>query len=209
MMLRFPSLAIVVIFVVVRVSVASVEPPSALSLHPARTASVPISLQQYHALALTLGASPAHVTDRFLVGGKGEGAAEYSAYTDVTPHVPGYLHDEADSIRDRVSSPGFFDRLANLFEVDEVERAWDTTTTVHFLVAEPAVGQFTPFATVAHQVDVNDIAERMGIGCGLLYKLSKNISVASEAVYLGSDRTLGNSGFNSEAIFMARLQIEY
>jgi hypothetical protein len=145
----------------------------------------------------------------FIVGGQAANVEFGPSDVTLRSNSPADMRAEIQFIRERITTPGFFDRLATLLDVDEVERPWSTTTTVHFMAAEPARGKLVPFATLAHEIDVNEDFERLGIGAGAMIILQKNISLGAEVIYLGSDRSSLNAGFNREALFMSRLQIEF
>jgi hypothetical protein len=120
---------------------------------------------------------------------------------------PADFRPEWDFIERQVAGPGIIERLGDMLDVDEQERPWATTTTVHFLA--PSGGLLLPFATLAHQIDADEDFERFGLGAGAMLILDKHATLGAEVIYYGADHASSNSGFNRETQFLARLQIEY
>jgi hypothetical protein len=107
-------------------------------------------------------------------------------------------------IRSEVVGPDELEALGDLFDVDEDERPWSDTTTVHVLA--PTGGGFVPFVTVAHEVDSLDLYERYGLGGGAQISLGKNTTIGTELIYFG-DRL--NSENAKETRMMAHLEIQF
>jgi hypothetical protein len=107
-------------------------------------------------------------------------------------------------IRSEVIGPEGLDALSEMFDVDEDERPWSDTTTVHVLAATG--GGFVPFVTVAHEVDSLDVYDRYGLGGGAQITVGKNTTLGTELIYFG-DRL--NNENARETRMMAHLEIQF
>jgi hypothetical protein len=107
-------------------------------------------------------------------------------------------------IRREVVGPEGLEALGDMFDVDEDERPWSDTTTVHVLA--PTGGGFVPFVTVAHEVDSLDLYDRYGLGGGAQITIGKNTTLGTELIYFG-DRL--NSENAKETRMMAHLEIQF
>ncbi len=107
-------------------------------------------------------------------------------------------------IRREVIGPEGLDALAEMFDVDEEERPWSDTTTVHVLA--PTGNWFVPFATVAHEVDSLDNYDRLGIGGGAQMTIGKDMTVGTELIYFGERLNDANV---RETRLLTRLQIQF
>jgi hypothetical protein len=103
-----------------------------------------------------------------------------------------------------VLGPDFWDKVGDMFDVNDDERPWSTTTSVHVLA--PTGNPFVPFATVAYEVDSIEVYDRIGLGGGAQISLSKNITLGADLVYFG-DRL--NETTSQETRAMARLEIQF
>jgi hypothetical protein len=117
------------------------------------------------------------------------------------------MRDEWDFFRRATTGPDNLERLSQLFDVDEKERPWSTTTTVHLMA--PTNSWLVPFATIAHEVDVNEDLSRFGIGAGAMILFNKNVNFGAEIIRFSGDRSSTNDAFSSETRFWTRLQVEF
>lgn len=113
---------------------------------------------------------------------------------------------EWNLLRYSVTGPQGLDALGDMLDMDETERPWSTTTTVHLLAkfGTPVV----PFFSVAHEVDALDNFDRFGLGGGMLYQLTPNAAITTEILYF-NDQSNYNETLSRETRMMARLEIDF
>jgi hypothetical protein len=124
----------------------------------------------------------------------------------VTWVVPASTHLAAQSafIRTEVVGPGFLDALAERFDINDDERPWSTTTTVHMLSS--TTDFVAPFATLAYEEDSLEEYQRFGLGGGLQLNLDTHTTFGAEAFYFG-DRL--NDTMSRETRFLAKFEIDF
>jgi hypothetical protein len=162
---------------------------------------------------LTLVASQPTAIAALLVGYRAP-VLEHHRFQNLDVKPSEDLRDEWNFMRRATSSPSALEHLAELFDVQEDDRPWATTTTVHILSStDAAPGTLVPFATLAHEVDINEDFERIGIGAGAMIILGKNANIGAEIIQFGgggntaSDRA--NDLFSTETRFLTRLQLSF
>jgi hypothetical protein len=136
---------------------------------------------------------------------------EHAGYQNLDIRPSEDLRDQWNFMRRATSGPSALERLGSLFDVEEDERPWSTVTTVHILTSSHSdPGSLVPFATVAHEVDVNEDMSRIGIGAGAMLILSKHATLGAEVVHFGdSGDHAANDSFSTETRFLARLQLSF
>jgi len=124
----------------------------------------------------------------------------------VTGIVPASTHLATQSafIRTEVEGLGFLDALAQRFDINDDERPWSTTTTVHMLSS--TTDFLAPFATLAYEEDSLEEYQRFGLGGGLQLNLDSHTTFGAEAFYFG-DRL--NDTMSRETRFLAKFEIDF
>jgi hypothetical protein len=158
-------------------------------------------------LRLSLRPTNSFLTRGDLVLGRGTPFANHAVF-GVFSGVFASTPDEAEwrFLRYGVLGPEGLDKFGEMFDVDETERPWSTTTNVHVLA--PTHDWFVPFATVAHEVDSLDQFERYGFGGGTLINIDEHTTFGTEILYFG-DQSDYNDTLSRETRLIARLQIEF
>ena len=101
------------------------------------------------------------------------------------------------------------DALGELFDIDQSDRPWSSTTTVHLLaLGGDVLGRLVPFASVAHEVDSLDAFERIGIGGGAQFRISSHATFNAELLHFG-DQSGYNATLSRETRFLARIEIDF
>ncbi len=155
---------------------------------------------------LSLGAGFVHTTiyTEFTVGRVGRFHPEQP--NTFTWRSPASTHFEEESafLRSIVVGPDFLDALAERFDVNDDERPWSTTTTVHVLASTK--DWLVPFATLAYELDSVETYDRFGLGGGLEFKFDNNTTLGGEAIYFG-DRV--DDALPRETRFLAKFEIDF
>ncbi len=155
---------------------------------------------------LTLHPSLAHtiIYTEFTVGHVGRFHPEQP--NTFTWRSPASTHFEAESdfLRSIIVGPDLLDALAERFDVNDDERPWSTTTTVHMLATTK--DWLVPFATLAYELDSVETYDRFGLGGGLEFKFNDNTTLGGEAIYFG-DRV--EDTLPRETRFLAKFEIDF
>jgi hypothetical protein len=165
-------------------------------------------VQSHHVVAPTLSLRPgfAHTTiyTEFTVGRIGRFHPEQP--NTFTWRAPASTNFEAESafLRTMVVGPDFLDGLAERFDVNDDERPWSTTTTVHMLASTKDF--FEPFATFAYEEDSVETYDRLGMGGGLQFRFDDNTTLGAEAIYF-SDRV--SDALPRETRFLAKFELDF
>jgi len=152
---------------------------------------------------------PSQITPEvaFLVGSDSVPYSPEKALDVTSGKVPSTNQaDDYRFIRYGVLGPQGLDKLGEMFDLDETERPWSTTTNVHVLapLEEPVV----PFMSVAYETDSLDEYDRFGIGGGAKINFTKDVSFSTEVLYFG-DHSDYNETLSRETRMLARLEIEF
>jgi hypothetical protein len=162
---------------------------------------------------LTLAASQPTPIAALLVGYRSS-VLEHHQFQNLDVKPSEDLRDEWNFMRQATESPSVLEQLADRFDVQEEDRPWASTTTVHILSDPDArPGTLVPFATLAHEIDINEDYERIGIGAGAMIILGKNANIGAEIIHFGGGGNTGsdraNDLFSTETRFLARLQFSF
>ncbi len=175
---------------------------TAQSLAPAVSHHTP----QARAPELSLRPSPGLITYSDFTLGRTSLAKLRQRTSDLNWRMPASsntAHEWAFIRREVIGAEGL-DALGEMFDVNEEERPWSDTTTVHVLA--PTGNWFVPFATVAHEVDSLDTYDRYGLGGGAQMTIGKNTTLGTELIYFGERLNDANV---RETRVMAHLEIQF
>src|SRR4051812_46650588 len=131
------ALALATLFAVSLLANASV-PPTPLSISPSDFIDSPAHDMSRNMLTLH-PPEPVFPYNHFTLGSQDD--LDQASDSDATlrlRHLP-YRRDESEFILGRITSADWLENLGSHIDVDEVERPWSTTTTVHFLSAEAKI----------------------------------------------------------------------
>jgi hypothetical protein len=167
---------------------------------PAPTVTVP---------ELSLKPSPtAHtsVYTEFTVGRLSAAAFTPDRPNNFAWRAPASTHFATESrfLRDEVVGPDLLDSLAERFDVNDDERPWSTTTTVHMLASTK--DWLVPFATLAYEEDSLETYDRFGLGGGIQFNLDEHTTFGAEAIYFGDHV---NDSLNRETRVLAKFEIDF
>jgi hypothetical protein len=133
-----------------------------------------------------------------------------SYLTDLTAIPTTQNRDDVELLRSaHTGGTSFFDTLGNFFDVGaEDVRPWSTTTSVHLLAGQQAVGALVPFASFAREEAALQDRDRIGLGGGMAYYVAPGASIASEMLYFG-DRGNSNDTWERETRFSLQFSIQF
>jgi len=84
---------------------------------------------------------------------------------------------------ERIAPPDWLDRLANVFDVQDVVWPTGTTDSVHFQYKN-GLRRWVPYVSSLFDVDEPDAHERYGLGAGATYRFTPNLRFDMELQYL-------------------------
>ncbi|MGN6368728.1 MAG: hypothetical protein ACTHN5_10735 [Phycisphaerae bacterium] len=158
---------------------------------------------------LSLRPGSGHITiyTEFTVGRIGQFRPEQpNTFTWRSP-ASTHFEDESRFLRSVVVGKDFFETLGERFDMlDDDERPWSTTTTVHMLASTK--DWLTPFATLAYEEDSLEAEDRFGLGGGIQFNFdrNRNTTFGTEVIYFGDHV---NASLPRETRFLAKFEIDF
>jgi len=129
---------------------------------------------------------------------------------DLRSLPPTQLSDIVEKLRLATKSGmGPFDALGNIFDVQDSERPWSTTTSVRLQAkTDEGLNRWVPFASVAREVAAVEDRERLGAGGGMAYHVTTDSAFFTEVLYFGDRMNSGNA-WDRETRFTLGFQFSF